>query len=416
MRRIFIIAIVTSLIALDSHFIGHIAFGSDQSESAALKSAIEAKTKELTQINDKIVETQKNLNTISTQGKTLSKEIQKIDLNINQLSLGIRSSEIRIDRLGLEINDLSASVEDKEASIASKRKAIESFLRQLQASADENELLQFLKSKSLVEGVFDTYSVSKVSEELHTEIGSLEVIKAALAADLSTKAQKKTAVESERTTLKAKLSISEEQKDGKKTLLSSTKNQEKVYQAQLQELEKKQKDIGEAIDAIEAELRAKFDPSLLPVKRPGVIAYPTSDAILTQEYGLTLFAKTAYKSQFHNGLDFGAPLGTPILASRDGKVIAAGNNGKYQYGKYVLLEHDNGLSTLYGHMSKHAVLAGQTVTKGQVIGYVGNTGYSFGNHVHFGLYLSDSVILKNLPSCNCGLVPIGVTINPSDYL
>ena len=86
----------------------------------------------------------------------------------------------------------------------------------------------------------------------------------------------------------------------------------------------------------------------------------------------------------NNGVDLAAPTGTPILASADGKVIvsrAGGYNGGY--GIYVVISHANGTQTLYAHMSKNNVSAGQNVTQGQVIGAVGSTGKSTGPHVHF---------------------------------
>ena len=96
--------------------------------------------------------------------------------------------------------------------------------------------------------------------------------------------------------------------------------------------------------------------------------------------------------------------------------MTVGNNGNYQYRKYVDIEHDNRLSTLYAHMSKQVVTGGQTVSRGDIIGYIGNTGYSFGAHLHFTVYWTPSLLLKSLPACNCGLVPVGVTINPIEYM
>lgn len=85
-----------------------------------------------------------------------------------------------------------------------------------------------------------------------------------------------------------------------------------------------------------------------------------------------------------NSVDFAAPQGTPILASASGKVIiskkSAWNGG---YGKYVAIEHSNGTQTLYAHQSSVIVSKGQNVVQGQVIGYVGTTGNSSGNHLHF---------------------------------
>jgi murein DD-endopeptidase MepM/ murein hydrolase activator NlpD len=83
----------------------------------------------------------------------------------------------------------------------------------------------------------------------------------------------------------------------------------------------------------------------------------------------------------HPGIDIDAPYGTPIHAAGNGVVIWAGWQGGY--GNFVLIDHGGGLVTGYGHQSRIAVIRGQTVTQGQVIGYEGSTGHSTGPHVHF---------------------------------
>ena len=84
---------------------------------------------------------------------------------------------------------------------------------------------------------------------------------------------------------------------------------------------------------------------------------------------------------FHKGIDISAPKGTPIRASADGVVeTAAMENG---YGREVLLDHGHGIKTLYGHMSGFTVTQGQSVVRGQVIGYVGSSGRSTGCHLHY---------------------------------
>jgi len=86
----------------------------------------------------------------------------------------------------------------------------------------------------------------------------------------------------------------------------------------------------------------------------------------------------------YNGVDIGAPYGSPIYAAASGKVtVARGSGYNGGYGLYVVISHDNGAQTLYAHMSTVAATQGATVSKGDVIGYVGSTGLSTGNHVHF---------------------------------
>ena len=82
----------------------------------------------------------------------------------------------------------------------------------------------------------------------------------------------------------------------------------------------------------------------------------------------------------HTGIDIPAPGNTPILACKSGQVVTSAYH--YSYGNYVVIDHGNGNSTLYAHMSSRAVSEGEMVTQGQTIGYVGTTGSSTGNHLH----------------------------------
>ena len=86
----------------------------------------------------------------------------------------------------------------------------------------------------------------------------------------------------------------------------------------------------------------------------------------------------------YNGVDYGMPIGSSILASAGGTVLISKNSGyNGGYGNYVVVKHPNGTQTVYGHMNYTIVSVGQTVTQGQLIGYSGNTGKSTGPHLHF---------------------------------
>jgi murein DD-endopeptidase MepM/ murein hydrolase activator NlpD len=84
----------------------------------------------------------------------------------------------------------------------------------------------------------------------------------------------------------------------------------------------------------------------------------------------------------HEGLDFAAPIGTPIYATADGTVTTAGNKGN-GFGNHVIINHGYGYETLYGHMVRVKSREGQTVKRGEIIGYVGSTGKSSGPHCHY---------------------------------
>ena len=100
---------------------------------------------------------------------------------------------------------------------------------------------------------------------------------------------------------------------------------------------------------------------------------------LTSLFGYRIHPITG-KAHSHTGIDIPASGGTPILACKSGQVVTSAYH--YSYGNYVVIDHGNGNSTLYAHMSSRAVSEGQMVTQGQTIGYVGTTGSSTGNHLH----------------------------------
>ena len=117
----------------------------------------------------------------------------------------------------------------------------------------------------------------------------------------------------------------------------------------------------------------------------GQFTHPCPGAVISSTFGYRDF-----DSSFHNGLDLAAGEGTPTYAAADGYVVIAGWSDSA--GNWVVINHGNGLVTKYMHHSALAVSQGQTVSRGQQIGYVGNTGNSFGAHLHFQVELNGSPV------------------------
>lgn len=131
-------------------------------------------------------------------------------------------------------------------------------------------------------------------------------------------------------------------------------------------------DLQKLLDAIENEnYRRDVTPS----------QWPTDGGYVSSSFGGRANPFSGYGSDWHPGIDIAVDYGTPVYASAAGYVQQSGWYGGY--GKYIRLSHDFGYETAYGHMSRLAVDAGTFVKKGQVIGYVGSTGYSTGPHLHF---------------------------------
>lgn len=385
-----------------------------------LQSRIQQKTQELEAVNKQFETTQKNLETTQNQSRTLQKELTQLNSTINQLNLKIQSDTLSVQKLNLEIDSLNYDVKDTEASIDNKKQTINHLLVELQKNDGEasNLLTIFLKNGTLADSVMETQSLINLRSQLSLDIQNLLVLNQTLNDKIQQSSQKKSEVQFHQKNLSVRKEIVTDQKETRKVILVQTKNQESTYEQQLADLKNQQNAIEDEIGKIEDQLRASFNVTLLPTRRPGVLAWPLQGVIkITQHFGERSYL---YRNKPHNGLDLGASIGTPVFAADDGVVIGADNNDvsrwrKYQYGKYVMIKHANDLATLYAHLSRQVVSTGMSVKRGELIGYSGNTGYATGPHLHFGLYWYPSVIMKSIPPA-AGLVPVGVIINPEDYL
>ena len=130
------------------------------------------------------------------------------------------------------------------------------------------------------------------------------------------------------------------------------------------------------------------------------------------DYGISQGYGDKDTSAFHTGIDYLCPLGTPILASEAGTVIYAGwRNGGY--GNCVFIQHADGMITIYEHLEKVTVSAGQDVRKGQVIGYSGSTGNSTGPHLHFEMRDANGKTINPLTMLHTVDDSIGQTVTDS---
>lgn len=122
-----------------------------------------------------------------------------------------------------------------------------------------------------------------------------------------------------------------------------------------------------------------------PVVYAGTQTWPLPGHTAGSPAGMRLHPILGYV-RCHEGTDVSAPNGTPIVAFRPGTVTSAGWNGGY--GNAITIDHDNGVSTLYGHLSNMKATVGQKVNAGDIIGYVGSTGLSTGPHLHFEVHVN----------------------------
>ena len=215
-------------------------------------------------------------------------------------------------------------------------------------------------------------------------------------------AGEKTELEAVRVELDASEVVLEEKRAEADKILTELIAKGDEYQAMLDESEELQDELMKEIAQAEKDLKAAeykewlatyVPPTTLP---SGTDTTPSSQApsssgwikplksySITSAFGMRKHPVLGYE-RMHNGVDMAAPAGTPIYAAKSGKVTTA----SYQAGgagNYVSINHGDGFSSVYMHMTRYIVSKGQYVQAGQVIGYVGSTGISTGNHLHFGI-------------------------------
>ena len=203
--------------------------------------------------------------------------------------------------------------------------------------------------------------------------------------------QEKTNLEETRIQLAEDEAALEEKRAQSDELLHELEKQTEEYELLLAESEAKQDDLLLEIAAKEKEYKeAKQNEELARLALQG--QNPPSDATwITPVSGFTLTSAFGMRKhpvlgvvRMHNGVDLACAQGTPIYATRAGKVTTA----SYQAGgagNYVSINHLDGFSSVYMHMTHYVVSVGQSVSQGQLIGYVGSTGISTGPHLHFGV-------------------------------
>lgn len=378
-----------------------------------LKQEISEKNAKIKEIQEQIAQYKDLISAESTKKKSLQNQIYLYNLEIKKLEADLSSLEFQISSLGLEIKKLEAEIQNRESQLIEDRELIAGMLRTLNELDREDVFDLVLKHENLSD-FFDEYQyASLIQEGILAKIEEVKTIKKELEEKKTANKETKEELEQLEIQLSDRRAVLSGQKQEKDQLLKETREQEQRYQRLLSDVEKKQRDIQKEIFELESKLRYTIDPASIPPFGKGVLARP-SNGVLTQGYGSTAetgFINHAY--QFHNGIDLSSGFGSPIRAASPGRVVGTGDNGKYAYGKWIAIDHENGLITLYAHLSLKRVSTGERVTGGAIIGYEGSTGFSTGSHLHFTVYATNTFYVADR---SYGPLPVGASINPLNYL
>lgn len=396
-----------------------------------LRTEIDEHNAKIDRLDKEIAQYEKDLVVIGGKKKTLQNAISTLNITIKKTTASIEVTKSKIGATELEIRELAGDIADRETLIARQKAAMAMMMRAVAEEDDRSLLEQTLDEETLADTWRVLDAVASFQEALKSRIDTLAAEKERLAESKAATEAKRAELVRQKTTLVAQQGSLNATKLSQSELLVQTRSQEAEYQKILKAKKAQQASFENALTDLKSKLAVAVNPSAITPAGKGVLRWPTDSVRVTQYFGNTAFAKSgAYNGKGHNGIDIGIPNGTPLKAALSGTVMGTGNTdairGCYSFGKWVLIKHGNGLSTLYAHLSQIAVSAGQEVTTGQLIGYSGETGYATGPHLHFGVYVSSATQVMRLgdatnsksacANATMPIAPLSAYLNPMNYL
>lgn len=403
------------------------------SEVNRIKSEIQERNDRLKRIQEETAILQAELQKVGAEKATLQSAINKLELERQKILKDLSYTENRIGTTDLEIRELNYEIDETLDDIDQNRNAVAEILRRMH-EADNVSLAETLFANEDLSAFWEAVEeLEQVRDVMGTKARDLAQLNELLEEKLGANRVKRTELVSLRDEYAGQKQVLEVNKEEKNQLLSQTQSKEASYQALLAEKRAAQEQILKELRSFESELQFVLDPTRIPSPGTAVFKWPLASVTITQYFGGTEFAKqnaSVYAGRpYHPGVDMGTPTGTKIMAPLSGTVRATGNTdavaGCYSWGKWTLIDHANGLSTLYAHQSVISVSPGQQVATGETIGFSGNTGYSTGPHLHFTVYAQEGVSvrkfsdIKTVTSCGPATTPVAATdayLDPILYL
>ena len=293
------------------------------------------------------------------------------------------------DKLRSEISLLQQQSDETQARITEltqkEQEQYELFCRQVREEEERGTVSYWsvlFKASSFTDLLARMDFVNEVMDYDRQVISDLQTTRQQLTEDKAALEQQKSELESSQTKL-------QQQVDAASTLIREYEETEAGHQAMLDEAAEDEARIQALIR--QQQSGGSSGGSGSSGSNSGVDGYiwPTNNTrVVTSPYGERWCPFHGYES--HNGADIDAARGSAVLAAKSGRVIQAGWNGGY--GISVMIAHDDGITTLYGHMDGCSVSVGQTVSQGETIGICGNTGNSSGAHIHYTMYKNGGTI------------------------
>ncbi|MFH1712067.1 MAG: peptidoglycan DD-metalloendopeptidase family protein [Patescibacteria group bacterium] len=362
-----------------------------------LQDQIDTRESEIDRINKRIDEYREKLSEYTSETANLLNDISMIENQIAIAQLDVDMTQIEIEQQQLEVQVLDEKIKQESQQLSSQRTMLQ-------------EMIFTLHRRSRI-GLLEIVFGSDNFSELFVELDQLESVNADLNSALAATKLSKESLESNKVKQEERVDdlidlelelgnrvvTMEHQINAKNRLVEETQASESQYRVLMSELRQERQYITSQINQIQSNIQERLtqvDEDGGDLGDPSMMSWPMDGVITAVFHDPTYPWRHLWE---HSGLDIAAPTGTPIKAAAPG-IVAWTKTGANSYGNYIMLIHDDGYATLYGHMSRFAVSADEFVARGQVIGYCGSTGFSTGPHLHFEVRIN------------------GIPVNPQNYL
>jgi len=376
-------------------------------ELSDLDKQIDTKKKEIEALQKKSETYKKNIEQAKRKALSLETELAILSNKIAGIKIDIETTEKRIETVNLEIQNLELQIKEKEENITKNKDRLAEFLRLIYRNDQRSYLAVLVANKSFSEFFDQAQYIKELQANLQTVLDQVQNLKTELEAKKKEEESKKQEEEKYKNDLLKMQSSLGEQMGSKEILLDETFASEKQFQNWLLQAKYEEEQTSSEIYSLEKSLRRKLEESdkTFSEGHSGsvVLSWPVNPS-----RGITaLFHDPDYPFRYifeHPAIDIRVAQGTPVAAAAPGYVARVKNGGLSGY-SYVMLIHNNGISTVYGHLSKINVQEDTYVIRGQTIGLSGGMPgtsgagrLTTGPHLHFETRLD------------------GIPVNPLDYL
>lgn len=359
--------------------------------SAEIQEEIDALEEKNAAIQAQLDAVREDYNANFQQMEDIVSQKAAIDQEITLLSDKIETTNQQISAYGQLIADTQDELDEAQERLAELSLQHSERIRAMEEQGNITYWEVIFEANSFTDLLDRINMVEEINASDRRRIEQMRIAADIVEATRLNLESEKASLEETRAQLSEDEAALEEKRTESDDLLYELEQKSQEYELLMEESEALQEELMQEIAAKEKDLaEAKYDEYLAKLALQG--ENPPSDATwVTPVSGYTLTSPFGMRThpilgtqRMHNGIDMACAQGTPIYATRAGTVTVA----SYQAGgagNYVSINHLDGFASIYMHMTNYVVSAGQTVSQGQLIGYVGSTGLSTGPHLHFGI-------------------------------